>query len=143
MNNLDFEKLLDSSEYKEQHRASMVTWGEQQRKTDSGYFCKQLLAPGSASRKPVWIIADVRRKTDIQFFDKFTNLKLRVEASQETRQKRNWIFISGVDDGETENDLDSYQKWDFVIDNDGNTELLEKDIDRICEAIKILIKDDQ
>ena len=38
--NLDYEKLLDSSEYKEIYRADMVKWGEQMREKDLSFFVR-------------------------------------------------------------------------------------------------------
>lgn len=37
-NSLDFQKLLDTSEYKEQHRFEMVKWSMEVRAENYGYF---------------------------------------------------------------------------------------------------------
>lgn len=37
---LDFVKLLDSSEYKEIFRKEMIVWGEEKRRGDPGFFCR-------------------------------------------------------------------------------------------------------
>ena len=39
-NNLDYQALLTSGKYKEKFRDKMVTWGEEKRQKDSGYFIK-------------------------------------------------------------------------------------------------------
>jgi len=39
-NRLDFDKLLDASEYKEGFRKEMIAWGEERRRVDSGFFCR-------------------------------------------------------------------------------------------------------
>jgi len=40
---LDFEKLLDTSEYKEQHRLKMVEWSMEVRANSYGYFNKEAI----------------------------------------------------------------------------------------------------
>lgn len=51
-----------------------------------------------ANEKPVWIVSDVRRKTDVQWFvENFGNAckNIRITADNEVRKKRGWNFISG------------------------------------------------
>ena len=62
---LDLEKLLGASEYKEKYRLDMIQWGERMRAEDPGFFAK--LTTKSANR-PIWIISDARRKSDIAYF---------------------------------------------------------------------------
>ena len=38
--NLDYDKLLDASEYKEKYRLDMIQWSEAKRNVDSGYFIR-------------------------------------------------------------------------------------------------------
>merc|ERR1711988_1234579 len=66
-NGLEYEKLLDATEYKEKYRADMIRWGEEKRTQDPGYFCR-IIASGPGSEAPVWIISDARRQTDIEYF---------------------------------------------------------------------------
>ena len=54
-----------------------------------------------------------------------TVITVRVEASQETRKQRGWVFASGVDDAESECGLDSYGKWDVVLKNEDEADLHE------------------
>ena len=72
------------------------------------------------SFKPILIISDARRPGDVAFFQDNvpTVITVRVEASQETRKQRGWVFASGVDDAESECGLDSYGKWDVILKND-------------------------
>ena len=67
-NRLDFERLLDASDYKEKFRADMIRWGEEKRNADPGYFCR-IVCDGEGSELPLWIISDARRKTDVDFFE--------------------------------------------------------------------------
>ena len=94
--NLDFKKLLDSSEYKEKFRADMNKWGEDKRNEDSGYFCH--LATARADLKKIWVITDARRKTDIEYFKlnyKERTFTIRVCADDAVRESRGFKFTPG------------------------------------------------
>ena len=135
---LNFEELLNSSGYKEIHRAEMIKWGEEKRNSDPSFFCR-LATSGPGSEKPVWIISDARRKTDIAYFkDKFCNRTklVRMKAAEEVRQQRGYAFTVGIDDAESECGLDSGIDWDFVLDNSGNDVNLEEDIQNIVEVLE-------
>ena len=46
----------------------------------------------------MWIISDIRRKTDIKWFtENFEDAckTVRIVCSQEVRQKRGWVYTSG------------------------------------------------
>ncbi|XP_014614869.1 PREDICTED: phosphomevalonate kinase [Polistes canadensis] len=133
---LDLNKLLDNSEYKEQYRFEMIKWSESIRKKDSGYFCRAAIDMYNVRDKPIWIVSDTRRKTDIHWFQE--NYKglcktIRVIANPELRQQRGWKFVAGIDDAETECDLDDFDNWDLKIENNGN------DVETILEKILELI----
>jgi len=84
---------------------------------------------------PIWIICDIRRYTDIDFFQKYfpNNLLLvRIEASIDTRKNRGWIFTSNIDDSESECQLDENISWSFIFSNN--------DSDNFDEQINNLIK---
>jgi len=97
-NELDSARLLDSTEYKENYRAKMIKWGEEQRQSDYGYFCR-IITSGPGSEKPLWIISDARRHTDLQYFSEQypgKMLTVRVVADIAVRQQRGWIFTPGL-----------------------------------------------
>lgn len=89
--------------------------------------------------KPIVIVSDIRRKTDIKYFqDQGFNIKtVRINASERVRQERGWIFESGVDDVQSECDLDDFDRWDLLIDNDGSIS-----VDIHLESILSLISTD-
>ena len=74
----------------------MIRWGEERRAKDYGHFCR-LIASGPGSEKPVWIISDARRRTDVQYFEENYRhvIKVRVIATEEARQRRGWMFMPG------------------------------------------------
>lgn len=144
---LDFSRLLDSSEYKEQYREAMVTWSELYRaRVGWNCFLEQAIEEARGYEKPVWILNDARRVCDIEYFKDFpkdTIVKLRIEANDETRSSRGWSFTENVDDKTTECGLDNFEDWTHVIDNSASTnetQLLDKlkpILARIEEALQL------
>ncbi|XP_050300752.1 phosphomevalonate kinase [Anthonomus grandis grandis] len=132
--NLDFNELLSDSPYKETYRLDMINWSEEVRKKDPGFFCK--VACSLAPNKDVWIISDIRRKSDIKWFkENYTNLStIRISADLDIRKQRGWIFTKGVDDVESECGLDDFGPWDVEFVNDSN-----QDSERIIQSIQMLI----
>lgn len=66
-------------------------------------------------------MSDIRRKTDIEFFEcEGYNIKtIRISASEEVRRARGWVYQSGVDDAQSECGLDDFTRWDLTVENDG------------------------
>ncbi|OXU29745.1 hypothetical protein TSAR_012330 [Trichomalopsis sarcophagae] len=130
--NLDAKQLFGDGEYKEAYRLEMTKWGEDTRNKDYGYFCRAAILMYNANDKPIWIISDARRKTDLKWFkehyaDKCKNI--RISSSEEVRKNRGWKFCRGIDDSETECDLDDVTDWDLEINNN------EDDIELILHKI--------
>lgn len=121
----------------------MIVWSDSVRKRDPGFFCRLSIQKSTVSlfashgsywliftfdwnrstgSKPVVIVSDIRRKTDIKFFrNEGYNIKsIRINTDEEVRKSRGWVFQSGVDDVQSECDLDDFTPWDLIIDNDGN-----------------------
>ena len=118
-NGLDFQRLLDASDYKEQHRKPMIEWSESVRNKDAGFFCRAALKMAEAEKFPVWIVPDCRRKSDFQFFESAFPSKcwrLRVKADDKSRVERGFLFTQGVDDAESECGLDDYKVKDLKED---------------------------
>ena len=95
--NLDFDKLLDATEYKEKYRADMITWGEERRRKDPSFFCQ--LATSDGTDKKVWVISDARRRTDIEYFRQNhsgATLTVRVECDNTIREQRGFVFTKGI-----------------------------------------------
>lgn len=97
--NLDFQKLLDASEYKEKYRSDMIVWGEEKRNKDPGFFCRATTS-GPDADSPVWLISDARRKSDVAYFKQNFNKitkTVRVQAKDSVRVDRGFVFTSGMD----------------------------------------------
>lgn len=75
----------------------MIKWGEEKRLKDPYFFCSKTMEGADVS-KPVWIVSDVRRMSDVQFFKehypKVTKF-VRIYASKSTREQRGFSFTPG------------------------------------------------
>lgn len=75
------------------------------------------------------LISDCRRPTDLEYFRQNYNCRLiQVQCTDEVREQRGFIFTPGIDDQETECALDTFSNWDKCLDNNGNLELLDKQL---------------
>lgn len=131
---LDFERLLDSTSYKELYRDDMIRWGEAQRLVNPYVFCREA---SSNCTKPIWIVTDARRPTDIQYFQTHfpgKSLIIRIFSSDKARCERGWNFKKGVDDAPSECALDTGIQWDFVLDNTFNVS--NEDLNSICHKVQ-------
>ncbi|XP_073493423.1 phosphomevalonate kinase isoform X2 [Phyllobates terribilis] len=125
---LDFERLLDASDYKEKYRADMIRWGEEKRNADPGFFCR-LIVEGVT--QPVWIVSDTRRRSDVDWFLTMYGgaaQTVRVVASLETRRSRGWVYTPEVDDAESECGLDTGVTYNWTITNDGEQASLDEQL---------------
>lgn len=147
-NGAEFSRLLDSSSYKENYRLAMVDWSEKYRATKGwNCFLEQAIEEQAGNRKPIWVLNDARRQCDVDFFDNNTKLssgktkiiKVRIEASKETRVARGWTFVEGIDDKPTECGLDNYSDWGLIIRNDGD-QSLEQSLAPILSEIDETLK---
>ncbi|NXK85780.1 PMVK kinase, partial [Formicarius rufipectus] len=155
---LDFQRLLDASAYKETFRQDMIRWGEEKRRADPGFFCR---AAVERAVQPVWVslweghhgcqghrvgvdgalmqvVSDTRRLSDVQWFqDIYGDVvqTVRVVATEETRKRRNWVFVTGVDDAESECGLDQGVAFDWVITNDGDELALGEQLEVLLQSL--------
>ncbi|XP_017891038.1 phosphomevalonate kinase [Ceratina calcarata] len=133
---LDMNQLVGDGKYKETYRHRMAKWGEDIRRKDYGYFCRAAIDMYNAYGKPTWIVSDARRKTDIKWFaENFGSAckTVRVVSDDSVRMKRGWEFVPGIDDAETECDLDDVATWDLIAEN--NHEDIEFILQKILELI--------
>lgn len=150
-NKLDFTRLLDSSDYKENFRRAMVDWSERYRESEGwNCFLKQAIKEQRAKDKAIWILNDARRPCDLEYFEEdsaFENtrvIKLKIEATDEARMSRGWKYVYGIDDRDTECGLDDYDDWTHVVENNFNDqkqsllEALRPIFDAIDDALKEL-----
>lgn len=149
-NNLNYKELLTSSEYKEKYREAMIKFGEEKRAENPAYFCCKIKFKNLDDQLQMNVIADIRRKTDIDYFDNtFSDTKnhkivtVKILSDLATRESRGFVFNPAVDEAESECNLDDFN-FDYVIQNYANTS--DKDIEKqfmdIFERIAIEIENE-
>nr|QFU80954.1 MevPK [Eotetranychus kankitus] len=141
-----FDELMKASKYKEQFRLDMVKWSENEKSTrnDEAYFLKLAIDMEKADQHAIWLIADARRPADLAYFDdqQFSEskvIKIRIQATEETRKSRGWIFTENIDDATTECGLDCYTNWDYIFDNDGTSDQLIEKLGVIFNQIESIL----
>lgn len=142
-NGLDYDRLLSADSYKEQFREDMIVWGVNKRAADPGYFARLACADAT---KPVLIISDARRSTDVDFFlthPQWGNITktVRIVSSDEARAKRGWKFTPGVDDVDSETGLDEYGNWDFMIRNNGDMDEFHQDLNMLLAEVGAVVQE--
>ncbi|NWS78213.1 PMVK kinase, partial [Crotophaga sulcirostris] len=88
---------------------------------------------------PWQVVSDARRLSDVQWFRAAYGAAVqtvRVVASEETRKKRNWVFVAGVDDAESECGLDEGVAFDWVITNDGDEVALDEQLETLLQSVR-------
>lgn len=104
------------------------------RSKDYGVFCK---AAAATIDKKIVIVSDIRRKTDIQWFRETFGERvklIRIKCDDQVRLERGWKFQVGVDDIQSECDLDDWTEWDLMVENDGIKDIQDV-LNRIVELI--------
>ncbi|XP_035919283.1 probable phosphomevalonate kinase [Anopheles stephensi] len=116
---LHLDELLSDGAYKERYRKEMIEWSDARRQEDYGVFCR---AACTTVDRPICIVSDIRRKTDVRYFRETYGPErirtVRIEASEAIRAERGWQFQTGVDDVQSECDLDDYGPWDLLVRNE-------------------------
>mmetsp|Transcript_50752 Transcript_50752/g.64999 ORF Transcript_50752/g.64999 Transcript_50752/m.64999 type:complete len:180 (-) Transcript_50752:196-735(-) len=124
--NLDYHRLLNDREYKEQYRIDMIHKHTQKDLVDPLWCIKTVLSQRQAQESDYVIICDIRKLKDLNaiLYNKKLNYlrtctiaTLRIQASEKARIKRGWKYDIIKDTLPTENDLDYYSDWTAVIDN--------------------------
>ncbi|XP_076064698.1 phosphomevalonate kinase isoform X2 [Oratosquilla oratoria] len=137
---LDYKQLLTASDYKEKYRIPMIEWSEAKRNEDSGYFIRAAIEMYSAPSFPVWIVSDMRRRSDLAWFKEHHSEDLvktvRISATEDARKQRGWVFTQSVDDAETECDLDSVHDMDWCINNSGDEKVVQDFLQTVVDFCK-------
>uniref|UniRef100_A0A8D8KLV0 Phosphomevalonate kinase n=1 Tax=Culex pipiens TaxID=7175 RepID=A0A8D8KLV0_CULPI len=134
---LDLGELLGDGPYKERYRREMIEWSDGRRAEDYGFFCRAACSEGVVAAREVCIVSDVRRKTDVRFFRETFGERVRtvrIVAGEETRAERGWKFQQGVDDVQSECDLDGVTEWDLLVENEAGA-----DVEGILARIEALL----
>ena len=87
---------------------------------------------------PLWVIDGVRYSTEIEFFKEYFNerfLLVRVEASNEIREKRGWNPQIDLDGSQAECQLDKNTQWSFVFCNNEEEENFNEQMSQLMKLI--------
>ena len=124
-NNLTYEEIEKNKPLYRQDLIDLGNWGRAQ---DPDYWLKKIIEQDGNI-----IVTDVRVPHEYEVFKNAGAIAIRVEATRQTRASRGELV--GENDI-TEVGLDNVNNWDFVIDNNSNYELLEKQVLEIISKIK-------
>uniref|UniRef100_A0A7M4F7A6 Phosphomevalonate kinase n=1 Tax=Crocodylus porosus TaxID=8502 RepID=A0A7M4F7A6_CROPO len=95
--------------------------------------------PGPGGCRPVPVVSDTRRPSDVAWFRAAYGpavRTVRVQASEATRTSRGWAFVAGVDDAESECGLDQGLAFDWTLHNDGDATALERQLRAVLRAVQ-------
>lgn len=110
------------------YRADLIEFGNKKRDEDPDYWIKKVLNSNYNI-----LVSDVRLKHEINKFEKYDAIKIRIEADRDERAKRGKLV---EENDSTETDLDDYKKWDYVIKNNGTIEELEEKAEEIGQKVQ-------
>lgn len=113
---------------KSQYRQDLINLGNWGRAQDPDYWLNSIIEYEGNT-----IVTDIRMKHELDVFRSYGAFAVRVEASEEARKQRGKL-VSNNDTTETQ--LDSIKDWDYIIDNSGNYESLEHNIEFLIKAIE-------
>lgn len=120
--NLTYDEIEKNKPLYRQDLINLGNWGRAQ---DPDYWLKKILEQDGNI-----IVTDVRVPHEYEVFKAAGAIKIRVEASRETRAKRGELI------GETditEVGLDNINDWDYIIDNNGDYENLKVHVENIIK----------
>lgn len=112
---------------KAKYRQDLIELGNWGRKQNPDYWLNEI-----AAYKGNTIVTDVRMKHELQLFRSMGAFTVRIEASIKVRSQRG--TITALND-ETETELDNITDWDFIIDNNGDYENLQKNTKQLMALI--------
>lgn len=124
-NNLSFDEIEAN---KGKYRTGLIELGNEGRSIHPDFWLNKIIEQD----KNV-IVPDVRLIHEVEVFKAAGAVLIRVEASFETRNKRG--IITNTNDS-TEVELDNYQGFDYILDNNGDYEELKKKIVPLAEFLK-------
>ncbi|CAF1217524.1 unnamed protein product [Rotaria magnacalcarata] len=117
----EYEKIHnnDTCDTDEKH---IIKWAEEKCREDPTIFCRMMIEHNDqlCSSNPIWIISDIKSYAEIEFFKNHFNdrvLIVRIEASNDVREKRGWNSQADIDNTELKSQLDKNVRWSFVFSN--------------------------
>ncbi|KRW98369.1 hypothetical protein PPERSA_03541 [Pseudocohnilembus persalinus] len=127
---ISYKDLISNREFKEKHRKNLIQFFQENNSSNKNLFLSNLLSEiqedvyDCSKNIQVHILTDIRRIDEFQFIENYKLddcknkiIKVRIETNNECRYSRGWQFDEKIDTGYTETELDLYNKFDFIIQN--------------------------
>ena len=130
-NQLDLERFINDHKYKDTYRNELT---EYFMKTDPVIYAQYLEQEIKLNKYDVYIVDDLRLRSHIDYMN--THLKtnsmydvkyIRVNARDDSKNKRGWVKIA-YDDTIYETELDTWDKFDYILTNDADLTELENQV---------------
>jgi len=129
--NLD--KMLVDREYKELHRNKMIEFAQKQQRSNPvilSEFVLEKILNTKSTQTTIVFISDFRRKMEQSFFEQAFGPKkimtIRINSSNENREKRGWKYDPIKDTRYTECELDDKSNWSLMFNNNGTKDDVNK-----------------
>ena len=115
--------FLTNHEYKNLHRDNLTAY---YKSTDPIVYAEYIKNKIDNCDEEIIIIDDLRNFLHLNFMKhNYKNTKIiRINSTDESKLLREWVKTE-YDNKQCENELDDYDKFDFVFDNDSTKEILE------------------
>ncbi len=126
VNNLTYDEIEAN---KPKYRQGLIDLGNWGRAQDKDYWLKKIIA-----QQGNIVVTDVRIKREYELFKSNGAISIRVEADREIREQRGGVLVGEND--VTEVDLDDITDWDYIINNNGGYDSLQKQVLNIVNLIK-------
>lgn len=134
---LDLDRFVTDHKYKDSYRTQLTAFFDSKGPAVYSKLLTEFITKSYNDKLyDVFIVDDARYKEyNIECIKKMFNnlwdiITIRVNASDETKEKRGWIK-SSYDSHICENDLDDYNKFDYIISNDGTFDELYNQVQHI------------
>lgn len=140
-NGLDYERMLRDYDYKTQHRMGIREFVQRKFKEEGDLFCVEEFIK-EAEKNVIYIVPDNRFKRECEFFkENFPNQTtlVRVEALDENRKQRGWVYSDTTDNNSFENELDDYNGFDNIINNNSHMKDLYRSINGVVTTVRFKI----
>jgi phosphomevalonate kinase len=109
------------------YRAELIELGNKKRSKNKNYWINKVLSTSDNI-----IVSDVRLRHELETFKKLDAIAIRAESDRDERIKRGRLVS---EDDSTETDLDKTKDWDYIIENNGTVEELQKKALKIAKQI--------
>lgn len=127
--NLDADRLVNDRPYKEVYREELIKYARNRRAVEPHCFVDGALR---LCKTKVLIVPDIRDMEEEKRMFELNAIRILVDASDETRARRGWIYNPVVDEDPTETTVKKIKRWDVVIDNNYAS---VKELENHCENV--------